>query len=82
VYDVEWENRAREDVRALPPEALIPFAELVTLLEVGPWGGRLLKASNPDANMLTHPFGGYGLATYLVLEGQRRVVVLQVAWAG
>jgi hypothetical protein len=34
--------------------------------------------------MRTHPFGDHhqGLVTYLVLEDQRRVVVLRVMWVG
>ena len=38
----------------------------------------------PDANMRTHTFGGggHGLAIYLVLEADRRVVILRVLWVG
>lgn len=82
MYSVEWEDAAREQVRALPAEALAPFAEVVTLLQVGPWSGRPLRSENPDANILTHDFGDYGIAEYLVVEDQRRVLVLSVIWIG
>lgn len=59
-------------------------AELVTLLEVAPWGGDSYDRKRPDANMRTHTFGshGEGLMIYLILDDQRRVVVLRVLWAG
>jgi hypothetical protein len=82
VYSLEWEQQAREQAAALPAEALIPYAELVTLLEIGPWSGTPLNPANPDGNMRVHASGGSGLATYLILEDQRRVVVLSVVWAG
>ena len=38
----------------------------------------------PDANMRTHTFGegARGLAIYLVLEADRRIVILRVPWVG
>lgn len=76
------EDLAREQVKALPAGALIPLAEIMTVLGIGPWSGDLLNARNPDANMCTHAFGDRGLITYLIVEDQRRVLVTNVVWAG
>lgn len=84
MYQVEPGDEALEQAAALPLEALTPLLEVWAVLAVAPWGGRSLKADNPHANILTHAFGPQrqGLVTYMILEDQRRVVVLQVAWLG
>ena len=84
MYSLETGDEAIAQVDALPAEALGPYAELAALLEVAPWSGESLNLSRPDAPMRAHPFGahGEGLVIYLILEDQRRVVVLRVLWAG
>jgi hypothetical protein len=82
MYTVETDSDALEQVAALPAEALARYAELMALLEVAPWSGDTYNRQRPEANMRTHAFGDddKGLAIYLVLEQQRRVVVLRVQW--
>jgi hypothetical protein len=60
------------------------FAELRTLLEVSPWSGDPANANNPDAPVRMLTFGPQheGMVTYLFLEDQGRVDVLQVGWLG
>lgn len=84
MYSVEWEQHALDQLVALPPRAFKFYAELVALLEVAPWGGDPYDRQRPDANMRTHTFGehGEGLAVYLILDDQRRVIVLRVLWTG
>lgn len=84
MYSVETEVAALTEVEALPAAALPAYAELITLLEVAPWSGDPYNQQRPDANMRTHTFGegAAGLAIYLVLEAERRVVVLRVLWVG
>jgi hypothetical protein len=84
VYSVESEQLALEQVAALPAEALPFYAELMALLETAPWSGEPYNRQRPDANMRTHVFGEHdrGLVTYLILDDQRRVVVLRVLWVG
>lgn len=84
MYSVEWEPHALEQLSALPSAAFLFFAELVTVLDVAPWSGDPYDRQRPDANMRTHAFGehGEGLVIYVILEDQRRVVVLRVLWAG
>lgn len=84
MYSVETLPEALEQVAALPAEVLPSYAELMTLLEVAPWSGDAYNRQRLDANMRTHPFGNHsqGIAIYLILEQQRRVVVLRVLWLG
>lgn len=71
-------------IEALPPDARAPFTEARVVLEVSPWSGDSLNAANPDAGVRTLTFGpaGEGLITYLILEDQRRVDILDVLWIG
>jgi hypothetical protein len=84
VYSVESEQLAGEQVAALPAKALPFYAELMALLETAPWSGEAYNMQRPDANMRTHVFGQHdqGLAIYLILDDQRRVIVLRVLWTG
>lgn len=54
------------------------------MLRLVPWNGRSLNDTNPHAEVRQMVFGpgGRGLVTYLILEDQRRVDVLQVNWVG
>ena len=58
--------------------------KLVTVLQVAPWSGEPYDQQRPDGNLRTHTLGehGEGLVVYLILDDQRRVVVLRVLWAG
>jgi hypothetical protein len=84
VYSVETEAEAVGEIAALPTEAWPAYAELITLLEVAPWSGDPYNLQRPDTNMRAHTFGvgAHGLAIYLVLEADRRVVILRVLWVG
>jgi hypothetical protein len=84
MYSVESEQHALEQVAALPMEALPFYAELMVVLETAPWGGEAYNRQRPDTNMRTYAFGQHdqGLVIYLILDDQRRVVVLRVLWAG
>ena len=84
MYLLETEAVAVSEVAALPAEALSAYAELMSLLEVAPWSGSPYNLQRPDANMRTHTFAGEGrgLVIYLVLEEDRRVVILRVLWIG
>lgn len=82
MYSVESYPDALEQVAVLPVDALSSYAEVMALLEVAPWSGEAYNRQRPDANMRTHAFGkqGEGVVIYMVLEDQRRVVVLRVLW--
>jgi hypothetical protein len=71
---------AEEQIAALPDHALNPLADLFALLETAPWSGDPYNSKNPRANMLTHPFGERGLATYVVLDQQREVYLVRIEW--
>lgn len=82
MYTVELDPTAERDRDALPPEAGAAWMELQAMLELAPWGGDPFREDRPEGNMLTHPFGSHGMATYFVLEERRLVYVVSIAWAG
>lgn len=83
MYRVETDEWVQQQVDHLPAAALASYAELRTLLEVKPWAGLPVHKDYPDRPLRTLTFGQeQGLVTYLILEDQRRVDVVQVAWIG
>lgn len=82
MYSVETIPEVLDQVAALPADALTSYAEVMALLEVAPWSGEAYNRQRFEANMRTHVFGkqGEGVAIYMILENQRRVVVLRVLW--
>lgn len=82
MYSVETDDAALDQVAALPADALKFYAELLALLEITPWSGDAYNQQLPDTSMRVHTFGAHdeGMMVYLVLEEQRRVVVLRVLW--
>lgn len=82
MYLVEQTDEVDEQVAALPHEALGSYAELRLLLELQPWSGDSLNRNNPNGEVRSHPFGPYseGLAIYVILDQQRRVVLVRVLW--
>ncbi|MGH3830328.1 MAG: hypothetical protein ACRDRS_07710 [Pseudonocardiaceae bacterium] len=83
MYRVDTDEQVQQQVGQLPAEVLAAYAELRILLEVKPWSGEPLNDENPDGPVRTLSFGrGFGLVTFLILEDQRRVDLLQVIWIG
>jgi hypothetical protein len=82
VYIVDSDPEALEQVAVLPAPALGSYAEVLAVLGVAPWGGRPFNRQRPDSNLRTHTFGKQGedVVVYLILDRQRRVVVLRVLW--
>jgi hypothetical protein len=81
MYTLDTRGSVQEQIRALPPEAIPGFARLREQPETSPWDGAPYLAGKPDGPMRTQTFGTGGLATYLILEDQRRVDLLLVQWA-
>jgi hypothetical protein len=69
-------------VAVLPVEALTAYADVLDMLELEPWTGRPVREENPDGNLRTLPFASGGLVTYLILEREQEVHVLEAQWAG
>jgi hypothetical protein len=82
VYRVNPYEEAMASIEALPYVAALGYAEALGVLKLAPWSGKPLREDNPDGNIRTLAFGPGGLVTYLILEDQRRVDVLQVHWVG
>jgi hypothetical protein len=84
VYQVESDDNAGYQVAKLPEDALAAYASLIDLIALHPWSGEPLRSTDSKSPMRVHTFGhnDVGLAIYLILEDQQRVVVLRVLWAG
>lgn len=84
MYSYEITPEAREQVDGLPADALAFYAELIAFLELTPAEGLPYRDDKPDGAMRQMIFGriGEGIAVYLILERERRVVVLAVTWIG
>lgn len=84
MYSYDILPEAREYVDGMPIAALTPYSELIAFVELTPWDAPAYRRDKPDANMRKMLFGrgGEGLAVYLILEEQRRVVVVSVTWIG
>ena len=84
MYELETDVEAVDDLQGLPTSALVQYAEVLSLLEVTPWSGEAYNRQRPDGNMRVVAFGpnGEGFVAYLILEDQRRVIVLRVMWLG
>jgi hypothetical protein len=84
VYEVTTDGQSRPQIEALDGHAGAAFAEARVLLEIAPWGSEPLFAAKPDGGLRTIVFGatGQGMITFLILEDQRRVDILDVLWIG
>jgi hypothetical protein len=82
VYRVITDALAKPQVDALPARALAAYAKVRTLLEISPWASDPINRKNPEAEVRTLTFGPHheGVATFLILDDQRRVDVLSVLW--
>lgn len=84
MYRYEIVADARAQVDGLPTDVLLHYAELISFLELTPWEGPPYRDDKPDSGMRRMVFGpdGGGLVVYVVLEQDRRVVVVSVTWVG
>jgi hypothetical protein len=82
LYSYEQTPEVRQALDALPADLLVHFSELITFLELTPWAGPAYQEGNPGGNLRKMVFGPNreAMATYLVLEEQRRVIVVSLIW--
>lgn len=61
---------------------MAPFAEARAVVEIAPWNGDSLNDDYPEAPVRTLTFepAYQGLLTYLILDDQRRIDLLDVLW--
>jgi hypothetical protein len=81
MYEIATDEQALDQIAQLPIVALVGYAEALSVLELVPWNGQPIHDRNPDGSVRVLPFGAAGLITYLILEDQRRVDVLDIVWA-
>lgn len=82
MYRIRTDRQAREQIAALPDDALGYYAQVLGVLEIVPWHGHPHHQDNPKGALRQLVFGhdNQGLAIYLILEDQRYVDVLEVIW--
>lgn len=81
-HKIEISPEAREQIRAMPSELPKQLADVMDVLELTPWNSKPINTDNPDGAVRQFTFGDAGnvLLTFLILEEQRRVDVLEVIW--
>ena len=82
MYRVIVQDEAKPAVAALPVASLDSLAEAVDPLELDPWSGRPCRDDNPDGNIRMLPFGLAGLVTYMILDRDQEVHIIEVIWLG
>jgi hypothetical protein len=82
VYSYEQTAEVAAALQVMLVELLGSFAELIGFLELTPWAGQPYQPGNPGGSLRKMTFGpdGEALATYVILEDQRRVVVVSLVW--
>jgi hypothetical protein len=83
MYQVVVQDEAQDAVNALPTDGLLGWFEVLDALAVDPWQiGEPWRKDKPEGNIRTLPFGPGGFVTFMVLDHDREVHVLEVYWAG
>jgi hypothetical protein len=82
VYRILPDDRTSPQLAALPADVLAECLQVFAVLEIVPWNGDPIHGDNPDGPVRVMPFGRGGMITYLILEDQRRVDLLDVMWLG
>lgn len=83
MYRVVIHDQAQATVDVLPAGSAVRWPEVLDVLELTPWtAGEPWSTSHPQGNIRTLVFGDGAMATYMVLERDREVHVLEVYWAG
>jgi hypothetical protein len=81
VYDVNLSDEARDAAAHVPHDSLKALAELVDLLILDPYVGRLYRGPGSDLRSIAIADGKL-LVVWLVLEAQQRVELLRLLWLG
>jgi hypothetical protein len=82
-YRTVTDPQVRAQIRALPAEVLPALADAMGVLRLTSWNGRPYNAVDPDSWMRQLDFADdRGFITYLVLDDQDWVDVLNVTWLG
>jgi hypothetical protein len=84
VYKIEIYPDALDQIGALSVAAQRILSEVLAAIQLVPWNGPSASEQNPDGALRRFLFGpeGAGMVTYLVLDDQREVHVVQVLWIG
>ena len=80
-YRAELGDRALKQMQGLPPGAFDSLIKAMAEVVAYPDDPlRTFPTSDPYVRRVE--FGGTGLITYLINDGTRKVIILDVTWAG
>ncbi|WP_225730375.1 MULTISPECIES: hypothetical protein [unclassified Nocardia] len=82
MYRIIPDSVVVDQVAALPTEALLAYAEVLSVLEIEPWSGQPQHRDNPEGAVRRWVFGGSGQLVYLIADRQREVHLLRLVWLG
>lgn len=84
MYRVRTYPEARDAIASLPEAALAGYTEALGVIKLVPGNGEPINQANTGGEVRQLIFGpdGRGMMTYLVLEHQQLVDVLEVQWVG
>lgn len=80
MYRITTDEKSSAQIAVLPAEALVSYAEILGVMELVPWQGEPTNFGNPDGPVRALCFGHGHMVTYLILEDQLRVDILDVTW--
>jgi hypothetical protein len=86
VYSIETLADVEKRLDALPHKALVSYAEALEMASLTPWNAPPWIKEHPRRPMRTQTFGdrgrdgGTGYVVFVILEDERRVVVVRVVW--
>lgn len=79
MYRIVTYDEADEQIAGLSIEGLLAYAQLLDVLQLTPWNGPSINSNNPDGAVRQWAFGR-GMVTYLILDDEQRVDVIDVLW--
>ena len=79
MYRIVTYDEAIAQIAALPVDGLVAYGQLLDVLQLTPWTGPSINPDNPDGPVRLWTFAR-GTVTYLILEDQQRVDVIDVVW--
>lgn len=81
-YRVERSPKVQAQLATMPRVAQLAFEDLCERLAVDPWDCEPVNRRNPMGNLRQTVFGdrGQGMALLLIIDREKRVVVVDSVW--
>jgi hypothetical protein len=80
-YEIDVYPEADAQRATLPTDALVVYGQVLDVLQLTPWNGRSVQPANPAGAVRLWATGRL-LVTYVILEHEQRVGIIDITWAG